>query len=63
MASPKPHVVDFPDLPPKNKGEARRALMGKEIGTQFLDWGQRLFAYYGDGDVFLAVRLRRMGRA
>jgi hypothetical protein len=25
--------------------------MGKEIGTQF-DWGQRLFAYYGEGDVF-----------
>jgi hypothetical protein len=40
-------VVAFPDLKPGN----RRALMGAEIGTQF-DIGQRLFAYYGSGDVF-----------
>jgi hypothetical protein len=40
-------VVQFPDLKPKT----RNALMSGEIGTQF-DMGQRLFAYYGDGDVF-----------
>lgn len=36
----------FPDLK-----ASRRDLLGQEIGTQF-DWGQRLFAYYGEGDVF-----------
>lgn len=41
-------VVKFPDLKPRT----RNALMSGEIGTQF-DMGQRLFAYYGDGDVFL----------
>jgi hypothetical protein len=40
-------VVAFPDL----KKSDRRDLLGAEIGTQF-DFGQRLFAYYGDGDVF-----------
>ena len=40
-------VVQFPDLKP----QTRSALMSNEIGTQF-DLGQRLFAYYGDGDVF-----------
>jgi hypothetical protein len=46
-------VVELPDLAPKGSEQVggRRALMGKEIGTQF-DWGQRLFAYYGEGDVF-----------
>jgi hypothetical protein len=39
-------VLKLPDLK-SNK----RDLFGAEIGTQF-DWGQRLFAYYGDGDVF-----------
>jgi hypothetical protein len=47
------NVVSFPDLAPKgsNRGGGKRALLGEEIGTQF-DWGQRLFAYYGEGDVF-----------
>lgn len=48
------NVVEFPDLAPegsKPRGGSRRSLMGPEIGTQF-DWGQRLFAYYGEGDVF-----------
>lgn len=40
-------LVQFPDLRPKT----RRDLLGPEIGTQF-DIGQRLFAYYGAGDVF-----------
>jgi len=40
-------VVRFPDLKPGD----RKALLGEEIGTQF-DVGQRLFAYYGEGDVF-----------
>lgn len=40
-------IYDFPDLKPGS----RRGLVGPEIGTQF-DWGQRLFAYYGGGDVF-----------
>jgi hypothetical protein len=40
-------IVQFPDLKPK----ARRELMGSEIGTQF-DVGQRLFAFYSQGDVF-----------
>ncbi len=39
-------VLKLPDL-----HTTRSQLLGKEIGTQF-DWGQRLFAYYGDGDVF-----------
>jgi hypothetical protein len=47
------NVVEFPDLaPPGSKSWSNKSsLMGKEIGTQF-DWGQRLFAYYGEGDVF-----------
>lgn len=40
-------VLAFPDL----KAGQRRTLLGSEIGTQF-DIGQRLFAYYGQGDVF-----------
>ena len=47
-------AVELPDLPPDGSpslGGGRRLLLGKEIGTQF-DWGQRLFAYYGEGDVF-----------
>jgi hypothetical protein len=40
-------VLAFPDLKPAR----RRELLGEEIGTQF-DYGQRLFAYYGEGDVF-----------
>lgn len=40
-------LYQFPDLKPKDK----RELLGPELGTQF-DIGQRLFAYYGDGDVF-----------
>src|SRR5271167_2534001 len=46
-------VIEMPDLAPKGSETfgGRRALMGAEIGTQF-DWGQRLFAYYGQGDVF-----------
>jgi hypothetical protein len=39
-------VLKLPDLK-----SSRRDLFGKEIGTAF-DWGQRLFAYYGEGDVF-----------
>src|SRR6266567_2642137 len=39
-------VLKLPDL-----HTTRSQLLGKEIGTQF-DWGQRLFAYYGDVDVF-----------
>jgi hypothetical protein len=39
--------MPFPDLKPAQ----RRDLLGSEIGTQF-DIGQRLFAYYGAGDVF-----------
>ena len=39
-------VLKLPDLKAN-----KRDLFGQEIGTQF-DWGQRLFAYYGDGDVF-----------
>jgi Protein of unknown function (DUF935) len=41
------NVVAFPDLKPGG----RRELLGQEIGTQF-DQTQRLFAYYGEGDVF-----------
>lgn len=46
-------VVELPDLAPpgSDKIGGRRALMGPEIGTQF-DWGQRLFSFYGGGDVF-----------
>jgi len=46
-------VISFPDLPPRgSRGPSgKRALLGPEIGTQF-DYGQRLFAYYGEGDVF-----------
>jgi len=40
-------IVQFPDLKPAT----RREVLGPEIGTQF-DIGQRLFAYYGQGDVF-----------
>jgi hypothetical protein len=39
-------VLRLPDLKTN-----KRELLGAEIGTQF-DWGQRLFAYYGEGDVF-----------
>jgi hypothetical protein len=55
VADPKnANVIAFPDLPPKGSrgGTGKRALMGPEIGTSF-DMGQRLFAYYGEGDVFL----------
>jgi hypothetical protein len=47
------NVVEFPDIAPQGSKPygGRSALMGREIGTQF-DWGQRLFAYYGEGDVF-----------
>ena len=52
-------IIDFPDLPPKGSRSygGKRALMGPELGTGF-DLGQRLFAYYGEGDVFLSLRLR-----
>jgi hypothetical protein len=40
-------VLAFPDLKPKT----RREFLQDELGTQF-DIGQRLFAYYGEGDVF-----------
>jgi len=40
-------IMPFPDLRPQQ----RRELLGEELGTQF-DIGQRLFAYYGSGDVF-----------
>jgi hypothetical protein len=40
-------VLRFPDLKPR----ARKDLLGQEIGTQF-DVSQRLFAYFGEGDVF-----------
>ena len=43
---PTAQIYKLPDLQ-TNRSE----LLGKEIGTQF-DWGQRLFAYYGQGDVF-----------
>lgn len=50
----KANVIAFPDLPPKGSPGPRgkSALLGPELGTSF-DIGQRLFAYYGDGDVFL----------
>lgn len=40
-------IYAFPDIKPASK----RDLLGKELGTQF-DLGQRLFAWYGEGDVF-----------
>jgi len=40
-------IYTFPDVKPSSK----RELLGKEMGTQF-DLGQRLFAWYGEGDVF-----------
>ena len=46
-------IMPFPDLRPQQ----RRELLQDEIGTQF-DIGQRLFAYYGSGDVFDLARLR-----
>jgi hypothetical protein len=45
--APSANVVEFPDMRPKD----RRELMAAELGTSF-DVGQRLFAYYGEGDVF-----------
>lgn len=44
---PGDNLVQFPDL----KKGTKRELLGAELGTQF-DIGQRLFAYYGSGDVF-----------
>jgi len=47
-------IISFPDLPPKGSpgsGGKRATLLGPEQGTQF-DMGQRLFAFYGSGDVF-----------
>jgi hypothetical protein len=46
-AETDPKLVAFPDLKPKD----RREFLNQELGTQF-DIGQRLFAYFGDGDVF-----------
>jgi hypothetical protein len=46
-ADPADNLVHFPDL----KKSTRNELLGSEMGTQF-DIGQRLFAYYGSGDVF-----------
>ena len=46
-AQPGGQLVQFPDLKPKT----RRELLGTELGTQF-DIGQRLFAFFGGGDVF-----------
>lgn len=40
-------ILAFPDI----KTSSKRELLGKEMGTQF-DLGQRLFAWYGEGDVF-----------
>jgi hypothetical protein len=57
QAAKQGELVQFPDLKPKT----RRALLQAEIGTQF-DVGQRLFAYYGQGDVFDLAGLRGMGR-
>jgi len=44
--------VSLPDIKP---GE-RKKLLGPEIGTQF-DIGQRLFAFFGGGDVFLPLTM------
>ncbi|MFZ0917752.1 MAG: hypothetical protein WAN04_12720 [Candidatus Udaeobacter sp.] len=41
------NLVQLPDL----KRKTRNELLQQELGTQF-DIGQRLFAYYGSGDVF-----------
>jgi hypothetical protein len=41
-------LLPFPDLRPQQK----RDLLGTELGTSFDMMGQRLFAYYGAGDVF-----------
>lgn len=59
MASGNAKIIDFPDLPPKGSPGygGKRSLLGPPLGTSF-DYGQRLFAYYGEGDVFLAGRLR-----
>jgi len=46
-APPAENVLRFPDMKPKTQ----REILQQELGTQF-DIGQRLFAYYGDGDVF-----------
>jgi len=46
-ASGSAKIYAFPDIKPS----AKRDLLGKELGTQF-DLGQRLFAWYGEGDVF-----------
>jgi hypothetical protein len=46
-AAAKADLVQFPDLKPKT----RREILQQELGTQF-DIGQRLFSYFGDGDVF-----------
>jgi hypothetical protein len=53
MASGNAKVITFPDLPPKGSpgNGGKGALMGPELGTGF-DQAQRLFAYYGSGDVF-----------
>jgi hypothetical protein len=63
MASGNANVIAFPDLPPKGSRSngGKSALMGPEMGTSF-DMGQRLFAYYGEGDVFLTGRLRGIQR-
>lgn len=45
--APAGRVLRFPDVKPAD----RRSLLGPEIGTTF-DYGQRLFAYFGSGDVF-----------
>jgi hypothetical protein len=46
-SAPAGQLVQFPDLKPKT----RRELLGTELGTQF-DIGERLFAFFGGGDVF-----------
>jgi LAGLIDADG-like domain len=53
MARGSANVIEFPDLPPKGSpgGGGKGALLGPTLGTEF-DMGQRLFAYYGSGDVF-----------
>jgi hypothetical protein len=55
VADPKnANIIAFPDLPPKGSrgGRGKGTLLGPPLGTSF-DMGQRLFAYYGEGDVFL----------
>lgn len=46
-------IYSMPDLPPKGSQgpRGRSALFGPEAGTQF-DMTERLFGYYGSGDVF-----------